>query len=198
MTLHPSLPDVTASVAAYAAFIAAVAVQRLWETRVGTRHARALLAQGGVEAGRGHLPVMIALHALFLAACPLEAWLLGRPFVPALAVAAGGVFVLTQALRYWAIGTLGERWTIRVIVLPGAPVIARGPYRFIRHPNYVAVVLEMLAIPLVHGAWVSALVFSLLNAALLARRIRVEERLLRDLGTRFEALDARPRFVPRG
>jgi methyltransferase len=102
-----------------------------------------------------------------------------------------------QVLRYWAIRTLGPRWNVRVIVVPGAPVVTGGPYRFLRHPNYVAVVVEGFAIPLIHGAWGTALVFSAANALLLVVRIRCEERALAahcDYAARFGAA---PRFVPR-
>ena len=118
---------------------------------------------------------MVALHTGFLAACVLEIWWLRRPLLPALAVAMLIVLGLSMALRYWAIATLGERWNTRVVVVPDEPAVAGGPYRFVRHPNYLAVVLEMVALPLVHTAWLTALVGSVLNAWLLAVRIRVEE-----------------------
>ncbi len=189
---------VPVSVVAFGLFVAAVGAQRLLEVRVSARHARALLARHGVEAGRAHLPAMIALHVLLLCAAPLEAWLLARPFRPLLAIPALAAFAAAQALRYWAIRTLGERWTIRVIYVPGTLPVVKGPYAFIRHPNYVAVVVEVLAIPLVHSAFLTAIVFSALNALLLAERIRVEERLMRQVGSYGAALDGRPRFVPRG
>jgi methyltransferase len=181
----------------YLFVIGAVALTRSWELRLSRRHARKLLARGGVEAGQRHLPWMILLHAAFLLACPAEVLLLHRPLIPALAAPAFLAFLAAQALRYWAIATLGERWTIRVIALPGAPPVLRGPYRWIRHPNYSGVVVEFLAIPLIHTAWLTALVGSLLNGVLLTARIRAEETLLREVGGVGADLFSRPRFVPR-
>ncbi len=160
------------------AWLALLAAERGLELRVSARNARRLRARGAVEAGRGHYPAMVAFHAAFLAACAAEPALLPTPWpVPAalsaLAVAAGA-----QALRWWAIATLGERWSTRILVPPGAAPVTAGPYRLLRHPNYLAVVLEVAAVPLVGGAWRTALAFSAGNLVLLAVRIRAEERAL--------------------
>lgn len=181
----------------YLLFLAVLAAERLFELRVSRRHAAAAFARGAIEYGRRHFAWMRALHAGFLAACALEVVLLHRPFRPALAAACLGVVVAAQALRYWAIASLGERWNVRVIVEPGIPVEVRGPYRYLRHPNYVAVVLEGFAVPLVHGAWLTALVFSVSNAVLLAVRIRCEERALGTHCAYAARLGRRSRFVPR-
>jgi methyltransferase len=173
----PSLP-LGDSRLLYTLLVALVAVQRLVELRVSRRHERALRARGAVEAGAGHYPVMVALHTLFLAACMAEVWLLGRPFLPSLGWPALAVLLLAQALRYWTISTLGERWTTRVLVPAGEPLVAAGPFRFVRHPNYLAVALEIAALPLVHAAWLTALSFSAANVVLLRVRIGVEERAL--------------------
>lgn len=162
----------------YTLLIAAFALERLWEVRLSLRNARRALEAGGREHGRGHYPVMVALHTLFLIACPLEVWLLGRAFEPWIGWPMLAVSLATQGLRYWVITTLGWRWNTRVIVVPGLPLVAGGPFRWIRHPNYVAVCLELLALPLVHGAWLTALAFSAANAALLWVRIGVENRAL--------------------
>lgn len=162
----------------YTLLVLLVAVQRLAELRVSRRNERRLRARGAVEAGAGHYPVMVGLHAAFLVACVVEVRLLGRPFLPLLGVPALGVLLAAQGLRYWTLATLGERWTTRVLVPPGEPLVAAGPFRYLRHPNYLAVVLEILALPLVHTAWLTALVFSLANAALLRVRIEAEERAL--------------------
>ena len=140
---------------------------------------------------------MKVLHTGFLLACAAEVVLLQRPFVPALGWPMLGLALAAQALRYWAIATLGPRWNMRVIVVPGAPPVDRGPYRWLRHPNYVAVAIEGLALPLVHGAWLTALVFSVANAWLLAVRIRCEERALATYCDYDARLGALPRFVPR-
>ena len=161
------------------ALVAATALERLAELVVSARNARWSFARGGVESGRGHFPAMVALHTGLLVACGLEVQLADRPFVPAVGWVALVVVLASQALRWWCIATLGPRWNTRVIVVPGLPLVSDGPYRWFSHPNYVAVVAEGLALPLVHGAWVTALAFTVLNAVLLLRfRIPAEERAL--------------------
>lgn len=155
-----------------------VALLRLAELRIAARNRRRLLAAGGFEVGQGHYPWMVALHAAWLAAAPLEVWLLGRPFLPGLAVPMLALLALATALRWWVIAALGERWTTRIVVVPGAAPVTGGPYRFLRHPNYLAVALEMAALPLVHTAWLTALLFSLAGAAVLRVRIAAEEKAL--------------------
>jgi methyltransferase len=176
--------------------VAAVAVARLLELRLSARHRRALIAAGGVEAGAGHYPWMVAMHALFLLAAPLEVVLLRRPLRPLLALSMLALVAGATALRYAAIRALGGRWTTRVVVVPGSAPVVRGPYRFIRHPNYLAVAVEIVALPLVHGAWLTALVFSLANAWLLRLRIAAEERALAALGPYAARFAATPRFLP--
>jgi methyltransferase len=121
---------------------------------------------------------MVALHTALLVGALAEVWLLGRSFVPVLGWVALAVVIASQSLRWWCIATLGRQWNTRVIVVPGLPLVSCGPYRLLRHPNYVAVVLEGAALPLVHSGWATAAGFTVLNAALLARRIQVEERAL--------------------
>lgn len=162
----------------YTLVLAAVVVERLVELVVSRRHERRLRGRGAVEAGRGHYPWMVALHATLFAACLAEVWLLGRPFVPALAAVMALLVALTMTLRYWTIATLGDRWTTRVLVLPGAPLVTGGPFRLLRHPNYLAVAVEVFAIPLLHAAWLTAALWGGANLILLAVRIRVEERAL--------------------
>lgn len=164
----------------YLALLAATAVERLAELVVSTRNARWAFARGGVEHGRRHFPPMVVLHTALLLGCALEVTLADRPFLPWLGWPALAVAMGCQALRWWCIASLGPRWNTRVIVVPGLPLVTRGPYRWLRHPNYVAVVLEGIALPLVHTAWLTAVVFTLLNAWLLAgARIPTEERALR-------------------
>jgi methyltransferase len=183
-------------VTAYLAILAALAAERLVELRISRRNAAWALGRGGVEVGRRHFRVMAALHAGFLAGCAAEVVLLDRPFVPALGWPMLALAALAQALRYWAIASLGPRWNVRVIVLPGAPAVRTGPYRWLRHPNYLAVVLEGFAIPLIHGAWLTAACFSAANAVLLAVRIRCEERALARHCDYEARLGAVPRFLP--
>ena len=158
--------------------IAAVALERLAELVISRRHERALRARGAVEAGAGHYPLMVAIHAALLFAAPAEVWLLDRPFLPWLGWPMLALVAATMALRYWVIATLGERWTTRVLVLPAATLVAAGPYRFLRHPNYLAVAIEVVALPLVHTAWLTALSCGAANLLVLALRIRVEDAAL--------------------
>jgi len=152
--------------------LALVTAQRLAELIVSRRHTRALLARGAYEVGAGHYPLIVAVHAGWLAAL----WWLapGQPVLWPLI----GLFVLLQGARLWVLATLGERWTTRIIVLPGALLVARGPFRFVRHPNYIVVIAEIALLPLAFGLWQVALIFSLLNAAVLTIRIRAEEKAL--------------------
>lgn len=162
----------------YWALLAVIGCERLAELAVSQRHAVALRRRGGVEFGQGHFPVMVALHAALLAGCVAEPLLLHRAFVPALGYPMIVVVVAANTLRWWCIATLGERWTARVIVVPGLPLVRTGPYRWFAHPNYVAVVVEGAALPLAGGAWITACAFTALNAALLTVRLRCETRAL--------------------
>jgi methyltransferase len=181
---------------AYTGLLVLVALERLYELRLSNRHARALMSRGAVELGAGHYPVMVALHTGFLLACLVEPWASARTFQPWLGGAALTLVLGAQGLRYWAIRTLGERWNTRIIVLRGAAPVTGGPYRWLRHPNYVAVVVEGLALPLVHGAYWTAGLFTVANAALLWVRIRAEEQALGP--TWEEAFSTHPRFIPGG
>ncbi|MGA4798335.1 isoprenylcysteine carboxyl methyltransferase family protein [Streptomyces lavendulocolor] len=176
----------------YALLVLLVGAERLAELVVARRHTRWSLARGGVEYGRGHYPVMVVLHTGLLAGCLLEVVALERPFVPALGWSMLALAVAAQALRWWCVATLGPRWNTRVLVVPGLPLVSGGPYRWLRHPNYVAVVVEGVALPLVHGAWLTAVLFTVADAALLVVRIRCEDAALGAAG----GAGARP--VPAG
>lgn len=158
--------------------VAAVGVERLAEMAVAKRNAAWSFARGGIETGRGHWPFMVVLHIGLLVGAVAEVWLLDRPFLPWLGWPMLVLLVAAQALRWWCIATLGRQWNARVIVVPGAQRVTSGPYRWLRHPNYVAVVVEGIALPLLHTAWVTALVFTLLNAVVLTLRLRAEGRAL--------------------
>lgn len=177
-------------------YLVLLAGERLVELLRSERNARASLARGGVEAGRGHYRPLVAAHVAFLAGCALEPWLLPRPWPPAAALAALAVALLAMALRWWAVLTLGPRWSTRVVVVPGLPPVTGGPYRWLRHPNYLAVLIELLAVPLVAGAIWTALLATVANAALLTVRIRAEERALGEAWDR--AFAGRPRLFPGG
>ena len=169
---------VSTSVAIYLGFLALVAAERLIELAISHRNAEWARANGGIEYGAEHFPYMKALHTSFLIGCALEVVVLERPFMPWLGWPMLGVALGAQAIRYWVISTLGPRWNVRVIVVPGMPLVRSGPYRFLRHPNYVAVVCEGIALPLIHSAWWTALGFTVLNAAMLFVRVRCENRAL--------------------
>lgn len=167
---------------AYTALILLVGLERLAELAVSNSNLRWSRQRGGVEIGAGHYPLMVVLHSALLAGCLVEVWLLDRPFVPALGWPMLALVAAAQALRWWCIRTLGRQWNTRIVVVPGAGRISSGPYRYLPHPNYVAVVAEGIALPLVHTAWLTAVLFSALNAALLSVRIRSESRALAMLG----------------
>ncbi|MEU3059604.1 isoprenylcysteine carboxylmethyltransferase family protein [Streptomyces subrutilus] len=162
----------------YLLLIGLVCAERLAELVTARRHRAWSLARGGVEYGSGHYPAMVALHTALLAGCVVEPLAAGRPFVPAVGWSALAVALAAQVLRWWCIRTLGPRWNTRVVVVPGLPLVASGPYRLLPHPNYVAVVLEGVALPLVHTAWLTALGFTVLNLALLRVRVRCEDAAL--------------------
>jgi methyltransferase len=172
----------------FTAFVLAVGVERLAELTLSKRHAAWAFSRGGKEFGRGHFPPMVALHTALLVGALAEVWILERPFLPILGWTALAIVIASQSLRWWCIASLGRQWNTRVIVVPGLPLVSRGPYRLLRHPNYVAVVLEGAALPLVHLAWLTAVGFTVLNAALLARRIRVEEEALATVAGKAAAL----------
>ncbi|HEX4470957.1 MAG TPA: isoprenylcysteine carboxyl methyltransferase family protein [Nocardioides sp.] len=167
----------------FTVLIVAVGLERLAELVVSKRNTAWSLARGGVETGRGHYPVMVALHTGLLVGALVEVWLRRPAFVPALGFAMLALVLASQGLRWWCIATLGRQWNTRVIVVPGLPRVTGGPYRFLSHPNYVAVVVEGLALPLVHSAWITAIAFTVCNAVLLTVRIRVEARALSSLPT---------------
>jgi methyltransferase len=178
----------------YLGLLSLLVCERVCELWLSHRNARRALERGGVELGRGQYRVIVVFHALFIISCAIE----GRfrePGVPGLIsrlalIGEAGA----QALRYWAIISLGERWNTRVIIVPNEPLVTTGPYQYIRHPNYTAVVLEIACVPLIRGLLITAILFSAINALLLALRISLEERAL---GSCYQATFARhPRFFP--
>lgn len=162
----------------FTALVAAVGLERLAELTVARRNERWARRRGAVEAGRGHYRFIVALHSGLLVGALAEAWLAQRPFIPALGWTTFGMVIAAQAVRWWCIATLGRQWNTRILVVPGLPLVTRGPYRLVRHPNYVAVVVEGAALPLVHTAWITAAAFTVVNAGLLTIRITTENRAL--------------------
>lgn len=162
--------------------LAAVAVERLVELRISKRNMAAAIARGGHESGHGHFPAMVALHTALLIGAGVEVWVSDRPFIAWLGWPMLALALACQVGRYQVIATLGEQWNTRIVVIPGAGAVTRGLYRWLRHPNYVIVAVEGVALPLVHTAWVTAVAFTALNAVLLLRfRIPAEERALAEL-----------------
>ncbi len=182
----------------YLLLLALLAAERIFELRLSRRNTDRALARGGFEVGKRHFVAMRALHVAFFAGCIAEVVLLNRTFVAPLGYSMLLLALLAQALRYWAIRSLGPCWNVRVIVVPNAPVVTAGPYRYLRHPNYLAVIVEGFAVPLIHSAWITAAVFSALNAILLWVRIRSEEDALEQAGTYREQLGDRHRLLPLG
>jgi methyltransferase len=162
----------------YYLFILAVGLERLVELVFARRNAAWSIAQGGKEFGRDHYPAMVSMHTLLLVSCIVEVWVQHRPFIGWLGWPMVGVVVLSTVVRWWCVAVLGKHWNPRLIVIPGAPLVRRGPYRWLHHPNYTAVAAEVAALPLVHSAWLAAMVFSMANALVLTVRIRAENAAL--------------------
>lgn len=152
--------------------LALVTLQRLAELVIAQRNTRQLLAEGAYEASPEHYPLIVSLHAAWL----IGLWILAYDIQPNLFLL--GIFLLLQAMRVWVLATLGPRWTTRIIVLPGAPLVKDGPFRFISHPNYCVVVAELLVLPLAFGLLWYGILFSILNAIVLTIRIRAENEAL--------------------
>lgn len=184
-------------VVAYLVFLGLVALERLVELTISRRHADWALKNGGKEYGKEHFGLMKILHTGFLVSCAAEVIVLERPFLPQIGLPMLALVLAAQGLRYWCIFTLGRFWSVRVIVVPGSDPVTKGPYRYLRHPNYLAVIIEGVAIPMIHTAWVTAVVFTVLNAWLLRTRIRCEEEALAAHGSYRERLGNLPRLFPR-
>ena len=183
------------SLPVYLGVIAALAAERGVELFIAQRNAARAFAAGAIEAGHGHYPAMVVFHTGFLVACVVERAMRGHGAPPAIAAVAVIAELIAQFLRYWVIFTLGPRWNTRIIVIPDAAPVTSGPFRFLRHPNYVAVAIEMVAVPMIGGAWLTAIAFSLGNGILMMFRIPAEERAMgKSYAGAFSTL---PRFFPR-
>ena len=176
--------------------VGAVGALRLIEMRLSKRHQRALAASGAPVLPEPVFRAMVLLHTGILAGAVIETLLLGRPFVLELAIPAVALVALANALRFWVIATLGVHWNVRVVPSMPLGVVTSGPYRFVRHPNYVAVFVELAALPLVHGAYLTAIAGALLHVAVLRRRIGLEESVLMADETYRQAFAGKPRFFP--
>ncbi|GAE27539.1 alkylpyrone O-methyltransferase [Halalkalibacter wakoensis JCM 9140] len=176
-------------------FILLVIVQRLVEVKIANRNANWIKSQGGYEVGKEHYKYIVALHALFFVSLLIEVSVIDRSFV-LWSIVPLIVFFLAQLGRIWALSSLGRFWNTRIMVLPGAKVVAKGPYRYLRHPNYAIVVTELACLPLIFQAYWTAIVFTIANAFILSVRIKVEEQALEHATNYQEVFDKRKRFMP--
>jgi methyltransferase len=164
----------------FTGLVGLLAIQRLYELRLSRRNEAIIRSRGGREHASGQMPVMTALHAGWFISMLFEVHVVRRPFLPVLSVLALVPLLAGQSLRYAAIRTLQWRWTVKVMTVPGLPLVRQGIYRYLRHPNYLGVILEIFAVPLLHSAYVTSIIFSLANMLLLKARIGAEESALVD------------------
>jgi len=182
------------SLRTYLILLAMLVVERIFELNLAGRNARRAFDRGAIEVGQAHYRVMVAFHALFIVSCAVEAAFFPHTLPSIVAWIALFAEMCAQALRYWAVSTLGDRWNTRIVVTPDREPVTTGPYRFMRHPNYLAVVIEIAAVPMIGGAIFTAIAFSIGDALILAVRIPAEERAM---GVQYaDALGARRRFIP--
>ncbi len=182
----------------FSGIVLAIFLQRCVEVQISQRHRAALLAQGGREHGDNHLPLVKRLQVSWFVAMVVEVWGLNRPFVPTLAAIALTAALTGQLLRYLSMRALGTRWTLPIITLPGRSAVHTGIYRYLRHPNWLGVILEITAVPLIHGAYLTAIAFTLANAWLMRQRIQTEERALSQDNNYMAVFAHRWRFIPAG
>lgn len=173
----------------------ALVVQRVVELAIAKRNERWILEKGGLEIGREHYPLMVLLHTGFFLSLFLESVLKGYPLSPIWPMFLF-LLLLTQLLRYWAIQSLGPFWNTRIMVLPGAAPVVKGPYQYFRHPNYLAVIMEFALIPLLFNAFYTCIIFSMLNAWLLKYRISLEEKILMSSTDYQLRMSGKRRFLP--
>ncbi len=184
------------SVMAFLGLLLAVALLRLAELRISRRHQREMLARGAAKIDEPRFRWMVLLHAAVLLGAALEVLLLRRPFLVWLAAPMLALFLAANAVRWWVIRALGQHWNVQVMDSMRLGVVTSGPFRYVRHPNYAAVFVEMLALPLIHTAWISAMAGAMGHIAVLARRLSVEERVLFANADYRAAMSGKPRFLP--
>lgn len=184
------------SVIAFLLLLAAVAALRLLELRISRRHQQQLVARGAAKIDEPRFRWMVLLHTAVLIGAALEVILLKRPFIPLLTAVMFAVFLAANAVRWWVIRTLGDHWNVQVIDSTRLGVVASGPFRFVRHPNYAAVFAEMLSLPLIHTAWITAVAGSLAHVAVLGQRLSTEERILFANPEYRNVMGGKPRFLP--
>jgi methyltransferase len=184
------------SVIAYLLLLLLVAALRIVELRISRRHQRAMVPRGAQVVVEPIYRWMVALHTFVIVGSAVEVVMLKRPFIPVLAVVMLGIFLAANIVRWWVIRTLGDHWNVQVMDSTRLGVVTDGPFRFVRHPNYAAVFAEMIALPLIHTAWITALAGAIGHIAVLAQRLSTEERVLFANPDYRAAMAGKPRFLP--
>ena len=184
------------SVIAFLALLAAVALLRIVELQISKKHQRDMLARGAAKVDEPRFRWMVLLHTAVLAGAALEVVLLKRPFIPVLAATMLAIFLGANVVRWWVIRTLGQHWNVQVVNSTSLGVVTSGPFRYVRHPNYAAVFSEMVALPLIHTAWITAVAGALAHAVVLSQRLSTEERVLLANAEYRAAMGNKPRFIP--
>jgi len=184
------------SVIAFLALLAAVGLLRLLELRISRRHQREMIARGAAKVDEPRFRWMVLLHTAVLIGAALEVVLLKRPFLPALAATMFVIFLAANVVRWWVIRTLGNHWNVQVVDSTSLGVVTSGPFRYVRHPNYAAVFSEMVALPLIHTAWITAAAGALAHIVVLAQRLSTEERVLFANPEYRAAMGTKARFIP--
>lgn len=182
---------------AFLILLGAVGLERLLELRVSRRHQRELASCGARKHPEPQYRWMVALHAGVLAGAAVEVIFLHRPFIPWLALCAVVLFAFATLLRWWVIRTLGVHWNTEVVDSATLGVVSGGPFRWIRHPNYLGVFVELISLPLIHTAWITAVFAAVGNGFVLRNRLRIEERVLKNVPAYREVMAGKPRFLPR-
>lgn len=184
------------SVIAFLALLVAVALLRLVELRISKRHQRDMVGRGATKVEEPRFRWMVALHTAVLIGSAVEVVFLHRPFIPVLAAVMFVIFLAANAVRWWVIRTLGDHWNVQVVDSTRLGIVTSGPFRFVRHPNYAAVFAEMIALPLIHTAWITALVGTLAHIVVLSQRLSTEEQVLFANADYRAAMSGKPRFLP--
>ena len=184
------------SVIAFIALLLVVGALRIFELRISRNHQRALLPHGAVMVKEPLYPWLVAVHTLVLIGAAVEVVALKRPFIPALAATMFVIFIAANLVRLWVIRTLGNHWNVQVMDSTSMGVITNGPFRFVRHPNYTAVIVELITLPLIHTAWITSIVGTLGYLSVISQRIPLEERALLANPDYRAAMSAKPRFLP--
>ncbi len=182
---------------AFIALLVLVGIGRFVELGISRRNQRKLEKQGVRKVAEPHFRWMVLVHAAVLVGAAVEVVLLHRPLISWLAITMGTLFVLANALRWWVIRTLAEHWNVEVMASSPVGVVTSGPYKWVRHPNYVAVVAELFSLPMIHTAWITALAGTVANLEILRRRLRVEDGVLMTNPTYRLTMGTKPRFLPK-